>query len=181
MRKIVMTVLALALSLSACPFDEERREATVEAYRAVEKALESGAYARVTRAIETEKVLYLYFEETFKEPLYRSLLEGARAERRETVMRWLKRSLVLEIRELLEQSEGSFGTYQKARLLLVKTKKHLKVLAESMEKTRAEEGSFHLKQMLKSLGNPGIMGVGARPADRPLFLQHKNALLELIG
>lgn len=181
MRKIVMILLALALSLNACPFDEEQREATVEAYRAVEQALDSGEYARVTAAIEKEQALYRYFEETFKAPLYRSLLEGARVQERETVMRWLQRSLALEIRELLERSEESFDTYQKARLLLIKTKKHLQVLQESMEKGRGKAAEAHLKQLLKSLGNPGIMGVGARPADRELFLEHKKGLLALIG
>jgi hypothetical protein len=38
-----------------------------------------------------------------------------------------------------------------------------------------------MKQMLKSLGNPGLMGMGRREPDRAKFLKAKNELLKSIG
>ena len=35
-----------------------------------------------------------------------------------------------------------------------------------------------MKQLLKSLGNPGLMGMGKKPADKERFIKGKEELLE---
>jgi hypothetical protein len=37
-----------------------------------------------------------------------------------------------------------------------------------------------MKQMLKSLGNPGLMGMGKRKADKKLFLKNREKILGIL-
>ena len=160
----------LALPLFACPFDEADTEVTIDAYKTISKAVKRGDFSQAHEEIVRQKVLYEYFGKD----LYQRLLKGAVQKDPQTVQKMLDRSLVLEIRELLEKAEESFGAYKKARLLLVKAKKHLKVLTKEKEPHRL------MKEMLRSLGNPGLMGMGKREPDKEAFVRAKKRLLEML-
>ena len=83
--------------------------------------------------------------------------------------------MVLEIKELLGQVDENFDKYQKSRLLLIKAKKHLKAL------TKEKEPMKYMKKILKSIGNPGLMGVGKREPNKEQFLENKKLLLANIS
>jgi hypothetical protein len=81
---------------------------------------------------------------------------------------------VLEIKELLEQVNQNFDKYQKSRLLVIKAKKHLKALTKDPKPMR------YMKKILKSLGNPCLMGVGKKAPNKALFLKNRQLLLTQI-
>jgi hypothetical protein len=92
-------------------------------------------------------IIKTYFEKSTDIALYKELLNATKTKKKEKVTQLLSLSLLLEIKELLTQVNENFYKYQKARLLLIKTKKHLKALT---------------KKILKSIGNSGMMGVGGK-------------------
>jgi len=175
MFKILMILFLSQLTLWACPFDEEKVEVTIVAHKTISKALKDDDYKKASQEIKKQKELYSYFEKSTDTALYKELLNAAKAKEKIKVKKLLDLSLVLEIKELLSQVDANFNKYQKARLLLIKTKKHLKAL------TKKREPMKYMKQLLKSIGNPGMMGVGKRKADKEIFDKYKEKLEEYLS
>lgn len=178
MFKSIIAALLLIFTISpawACPFDEAGIEVTILAHNAITEATESGDFEKARKEIIRQKYLYEYFESVEKKPLYQPLLDASNSKNAGKVKQLLDHSLVLEINELLGQVEGMFGKYQKSRLRLIKAKKHLKVL------TSEKEPMIAMKKVLKSIGNPGLMGMGKRDPDKKVFMAEKEHLLSMIG
>lgn len=165
-------MILTTLLLWSCPFDEAGVEVTILAHKTIYNAAKSGDFDKTYKAIEKEKKLYEYFEKADKKPLYLPLLKAAEEKNEAKVKSLLDYSLELEIKELLGEVEKNFSKYQKSRLLLIKAKKHLKAL------TKNKKAMKYMKNILKSIGNPGLMGVGKREPDKELFIENKKLLLE---
>lgn len=178
MPKTSITLFVLALSSTpawSCPFDEAGIEVTILAHTAITDAIETGDFSKVSSEIVEQKYLYEYFEKSAEKPLYQPLLDASENRDANRVKELLDHSLVLEIGELLGQVEENFGKYQKSRLRLIKANKHLKAL------TSEEEPLGLMKSILKSIGNPGLMGVGEKEPDKAMFIKNKVLLLDMIS
>ncbi len=175
MIKYITTILFSTLMLLSCPFDEANVEVTILAHKSISKAIQSKDFEKVLKELEHNKELYEYFKEEDGSNLYQPLVSAAKAKDSAKVKTLLDRSLVLEIKELLDQVEKNFDKYQKSRLLLIKAKKHLKAL------TKKKKPMTYMKKILKSIGNPGLMGVGKREPDKTQFLENKQLLLREIS
>jgi len=172
MFKILIALFLVQITIFACPFDEAKVEVTVVAHKAISKALKNDDYEKAIKEIEKQKELYTYFEKSTDIALYKELIDATQAKEDLKVKKLLNLSLVLEIKELLAQAEENFFKYQKARLLLIKTKKHLKAL------TKKREPMKYMKKILKSIGNPGMMGVGEKDANQEVFKENRLKLLQ---
>lgn len=161
-------------NVGACPFDEAGIEVTIQAHNNIMAASNAGDFDKAQEEIISQKYLYDYFEESSDKPLYEPLLNASKNKDAAAVKQLLDYSLVLEIHELLGQVEENFGKYQKSRLRLIKAKKHLKLL------TSEKPPMLAMKKILKSIGNPGLMGVGKREADKAVFLENKDILFGII-
>jgi len=175
MVKFIFGMMMTTLMLSSCPFDEAKVEVTIEAQKSIMTAIKSDDFEKAKEETIKNKELYTYFEKVDNKPLYQPLLDASKAKDAQKIETLLNHSLVLEIKELLGQVEENFGQYQKTRLLLIKAKKHLKAL------TKDKEPMKYMKKILKSIGNPGLMGVGKREANKAQFLENKELLLKNIS
>lgn len=175
MVKYIFGMLIATAILWSCPFDEAKVEVTIEAQKSIMSALKSDDFAKTKEEIEKNKQLYTYFEKADKKPLYQPLLDATKTKDKAKIKKLIDHSLVLEIKELLGQVEENFGKYQKTRLLLIKAKKHLKAL------TKEKVPMKYMKKILKSIGNPGLMGVGKRDPNKAQFLDSKGILFEYIS
>lgn len=178
MKKVILLVSMLTVSIGtsqACPFDEPGVEVTILAHDTIMSAIESGNYSQASEEIIKQKYLYEYFEESYPKPLYQPMLDASNQKNGDLVKKLLDQSLVLEVHELLGQVEEGFDRYQQSRLRLVKAKKHLKVLTSEAEPMNS------MKKILKSIGNPGLMGMGKREPNKALFIEHRDKLYSIIG
>lgn len=167
---LIITMSMTTAMLTACPFDEANVEVTVLAKDEIAKAVDAGNYAQATASIKKNKMLYDYFGHG----IYTALLNASSANDGAKINSLLDKTLYLEVKELLGQVDKEFSNYQKSRLKLIKAKKHLKAL------TRAKEPTSVMKKILKTLGNPGLMGVGKRIPDKVAFSSNSNKLLGMI-
>lgn len=167
---LFFAIASVTTTVSACPFDEANVEVTVLAKEEIYKAAKSGNYAAATASIKKNKKLYDYFGGG----IYNALLAASAAKNEAKVKLLLDKTLYLEVKELLGQVNGHFTDYQKSRLKLIKTKKHLKALTKDKKPMRV------MRKILKSLGNPGLMGVGKRVADKAAFSAGSSQLLGMI-
>lgn len=175
MIKYITTMLFSTLLLLSCPFDEANVEVTIVAYKNISKAVKSEDFEKVLKEVQSNKKLYEYFKEEDGTNLYQPLIDATKAKDSNKIQSLIKHSLVLEIKELLGQVDENFDKYQKSRLLLIKAKKHLKAL------TKDKEPMKYMKKILKSIGNPGLMGVGKREPNKEQFLENKKLLLANIS
>jgi len=172
--KKLIIILFSTLLLWSCPFDEANVEVTIVAYKTISKSVKSEDFEKALQEVEFNSKLYEYFKEDNGSSLYQSLIDATKAKDTTKIKELLDRSMVLEIKELLTKVEENFDKYQKSRLLLIKAKKHLKVL------TKEKEPMKYMKKILKSIGNPGLMGMGKKEADKKIFLENKELLLKSI-
>lgn len=170
----MITFLMLAFTAWSCPFDEASIDVTIMAHDTILDAAQSGNFEKAGKEITKQKELYEYFEKADKKPLYMPLLNASKQKDATKIKQLLDHSLVLEIKELLDQVDENFDKYQKSRLLLIKAKKHLKALTKKREPMKV------MKKILKSIGNPGLMGMGKKEADKKMFEENKKRLLEMI-
>ena len=168
MFKKMILVWILLLPLWSCPFDEEDSAVTIEAYEAIMKEVQQKDFIKAKESISAQKELYEYFSK----PLYAGLLKATEEKDEKTIKTLLDQSMLMEIEELCTMVEKDFESYKKARLTLIKAKKHLKILSKD------KQADALMKTMLKSLGNPGLMGMGKKKSDKALFMQSKKSLLE---
>jgi len=174
MLKSIITFLLITFTAWSCPFDEADVEVTIVAYNKILKASSSGDFKEATEEIRKQKELYEYFEKADKKPLYQPLLDASKDKNATKIKQLLDYSLILEIKELLGQVEENFSKYQKSKLLLIKAKKHLKAL------TKDKKAMKYMKNIFKSIGNPGLMGMGKKPSNKKQFLENKDILLKIL-
>ncbi len=168
-------VILIPLYIFACPFDEADIEVTIVAHNSITNTLKERDFVKTLETIKANKKLYTYFEGLKKDTFYQPLIQATQTKDTNKINTLLQKILYLEIEELLDKVEQEFTNYQKSRLLIVKTKKHLNVLTQ--EKTALE----YIKKILESIGNPGLMGVGHKNPNKELFLEYKKKLLEKIA
>ena len=171
MLRAIITFLLITFTAWSCPFDEADVEVTIVAHSDILKASDSGDFEKATEEIRKQKKLYEYFEKVDNKPLYQPLLNASRDKNTAKIKQLLDHSLILEIKELLGKVEENFDKYQKSRLLLIKTKKHLKAL------TKDKKAMKYMKNILKSIGNPGLMGMGKKPSNKKQFLENRDMLI----
>ncbi len=167
---IFIATASFTVSVSACPFDEANVEVTVLAKDEIYNAVKSGNFAKATASIKKNKMLYDYFGHG----IYNALLNASASKNVPQIKTLLDKTLYLEVKELLGQVDKEFSNYQKSRLKLIKAKKHLKAL------TREKAPTSVMKKILKTLGNPGLMGVGKRAPDKGAFSSNSSKLLGMI-
>lgn len=167
-------MMLLSLSLWACPFDEAKVEVTIVAHDTIYKDASQGDFQKATEAIQKNETLYRYFDKTSKTALYENLLSASKTKNLKQLKILLDNSLKLEIKELLDKVDANFDSYQTSKLLLIKAKKHLKAL------TKDRKAMKYMHKILKSIGNPGLMGVGIKKPNKKAFYEYRDKLLKLI-
>ena len=167
----VFTHFSYALS---CPFDEASIEITIFARKEILQKIENNNFAEASEKITEYKYLYEYFEKNSKKRLYQPLLDASNISDANQINRLLDLSLILEIDELLVQVDEMFDNYQKSRLRLVKAKKHLKAYTSDPEPMKI------MKKILRSIGNPGLMGFGKKDPDKKEFDENKEKIVKFL-
>ncbi|MFK5975043.1 MAG: hypothetical protein QM493_00925 [Sulfurovum sp.] len=174
MIKYIFSIALSTLLLLSCPFDEANVEVTVLAHTSINGASKLGNFIKAKEALQKNKKLYEYFEKANNVKLYTPLAQAIESKNTSKIKALLDKSLVLEIKELLGKAEKSFTKYQKVRLLLIKTKRHLKAL------TREKIAMKYMKKIFKSIGNPGLMGVGKKKPNKNMFRINVKKLMKVI-
>ncbi|NKQ41249.1 MAG: hypothetical protein HF962_06740 [Sulfurovum sp.] len=170
MRKVILSLILFTVTLFSCPFDEAGVDMTVLWHKNIYGSAKSGNFNKAEKQIIQNKKLYKYFGSS----VYNGLIAAAKSKNKARIKQILDGTLKSEVKEYLGQAERSFSKYQQARLHVVKAKRHLRAL------TRSRQSMGYIKKILKSLGNPGLSGLGKRPANKAEFKKYKSLLLRSI-
>lgn len=111
------------------------------------------------------------------------ILKNLEAEDKENTIVNMEKLLVLNIARRLEGIEKNFEEYDTSKKLLAKgfatyEAMSSKVEAENPETNQAIKKDF--EEALEALGNPGLFGVGKKEADKKVYTENKDAILEAL-
>ena len=86
-----------------------------------------------------------------------------------------------EIVRRLNGARDNLTDYQSAKVLVVKAQRFYTAVAGDLPPETGKTISDALGQALDAIGNPGVFGVGARPADPAAYATARAAILKALG
>ncbi|MFQ2269637.1 hypothetical protein [Aeromonas enteropelogenes] len=122
-----------------------------------------------------------YLEQHHKVELQAPLAAAIKNEDAAATAALLNRAYKAEIERRLDGAKQNLGDYQTAKVLVVKSKRFLDVILPSLSEGDRQAADQALAKVLDAIGNPGVFGVGAKPADATAFAEAEKALMAVLA
>ncbi|MGN5137040.1 hypothetical protein ACTG15_02020 [Aeromonas sp. 164P] len=178
-----LLALTLLLTLSgqaqAYSYAAAGKEPLIDAREALLGAATDGKDASVTLNEIADELTYL--EQHHKVELQVPLAAAIKGKDAAATAALLNRAYKAEIERRLEGASQNLGDYQTAKVLVVKSKRFLDLILPSLSEGDRKAAEQALARVLDAIGNPGVFGVGAKPADVPAFSDAEKALMAVLA
>lgn len=122
-----------------------------------------------------------YLEQHHKVELQAPLAEAIKSKDAAATAALLNRAYKAEIERRLDGAKQNLGDYQTAKVLVVKSKRFLDMILPSLSEGDRQAADQALAKVLDAIGNPGVFGVGAKPADATAFAEAEKALMAVLA
>ena len=182
-RQLFVLFLSLLFSVSsyAYSYAAAGKEPVIEGREAILQALTVLDYASVSASVTSLNEEFTYLKNEHQVDLLTPMLEAIDNKDAEKVEALMDSAVVEEIIRRLDGAEKNLNDYQVAKVLVVKSKLFLDLLAPKMNGSQRKEATQAIQGALASIGNPGVFGVGKAPADPAEFSKQKALLLDSIS
>ena len=183
-----LLALTLLLTLSGLTLSEQAqaysyaaagKEPLIDAREALLGAATDGKDASTTLSEIADELTYL--EEHHKVDLQAPLAAAIKGKDAAATAALLNRAYKAEIERRLEGASQNLGDYQTAKVLVVKSKRFLDLILPSLSEGDRKAAEQALAKVLDAIGNPGVFGVGAKPADATAFAEAEKALMAVLA
>ncbi|WP_439842042.1 hypothetical protein [Aeromonas taiwanensis] len=172
-------LLALSGQAQAYSYAAAGKEPLIDAREQLLTAASDGQDASETLKGIAEELAYL--EEHHKVELQQPLTAAIQAKDADATAALLNRAYKAEIERRLEGAAQNLGDYQTAKVLVVKSKRFLDLILPSLNEGDRKAADQALARVLDAIGNPGVFGVGAKPADPAAFSEAEKALMAVLA
>ncbi len=181
-RQLFVLFLSLLFSVSsyAYSYAAAGKEPVIEGREAILQALTIPDYAAVSASVAGLNDEFTYLKNEHQVDLLTPMLEAIDNKDVEKIETLMDSAVVEEIIRRLAGAEKNLDDYQVAKVLVVKSKLFLDLLAPKMNGSQRQEATQAIQGALASIGNPGVFGVGKAPADPAEFSKQKALLLNAI-
>lgn len=181
-RQLFVLFLSLLFSVSsyAYSYAAAGKEPVIEGREAILQALTIPDYAAVSASVAGLNDEFTYLKNEHQVDLLTPMLEAIDNKDAEKIETLMDSAVVEEIIRRLDGAEKNLDDYQVAKVLVVKSKLFLDLLAPKMNGSQRQEATQAIQGALASIGNPGVFGVGKAPADPAEFSKQKALLLNAI-
>ncbi|HEH9398875.1 TPA: hypothetical protein SIA35_000839 [Aeromonas sobria] len=183
-----LLALTLLLTLSGLTLSEQAqaysyaaagKEPLIDAREALLSAATDGKDASATLSEIADELTYL--EQHHKVELQAPLAAAIKAKDAAATAALLNRAYKAEIERRLEGASQNLADYQTAKVLVVKSKRFLDLILPSLSEGDRKAAEQALAKVLDAIGNPGVFGVGAKPADATAFAEAEKALMAVLA
>ena len=178
-----LLALTLLLTLSgqaqAYSYAAAGKEPLIDVREALLGAATNGKDASATLSEIADELAYL--EQHHKVELQAPLAAAIKAKDAAATAALLNRAYKAEIERRLEGASQNLGDYQTAKVLVVKSKRFLDLILPSLDEGDRKAAEQALARVLDAIGNPGVFGVGAKPADADAFSDAEKALMAVLA
>ena len=181
-RLIALWLLTLlSMQVNAYSYSEAGKEPLIEGREALIGALLANDTPQALAALEALNPELVELENEMSIKVVDSLKVAVKKNDRSTVIHQMNKVFAEEIKRRLNSAEANINDYQKSKILVAKSKRFLDTIIVELDDGEADTAAQSIKRCLKALGNPGVFGAGAVPADLEQFKKSKQSLFDSIS
>lgn len=169
-------VLLFSAQSFAYSYAAAGKEPLIEGREALLKALSASDYTAVSTAYNSMHAEFVYFNEHHGLNVDKQMETAIASRDQQGVANALITTMKAEVMRRLEGAEQNIGDYQVAKVLVVKSKLFIDLLAADLTADNRQKADIAIRGALSSIGNPGVFGVGQKPADLAAFIQFRTDL-----
>ncbi|MCW9035129.1 MAG: hypothetical protein OQJ97_12980 [Rhodospirillales bacterium] len=183
MRFIAILLLTFFVSgqAQAYSYAAAGKEPLIDAREAIFKAINDSDYGAAQTALDTVAKEIDYLDTNLDKGIKQNLSDAISAKDAKAVSAALHRVFAAEISHRLSAGAKHLDDYQLAKVLVVKSKRFFDSMAGNLSGVQREAAEKGLRQCLVAIGNPGVFGVGQKPADPEAYQKAMSAVLAALG
>lgn len=174
----ILSFLALIFSAQSVAYSYAAagKEPLIEGREALLKALADNNYTAVNTAYIAMRAEFIYFNEHHGLNVDEQMETAIVNKDQQAVAGALAATMKAEVMRRLDGAEQNIADYQVAKVLVVKSKLFIDLLAADLTAENRQKADTAIRGALASIGNPGVFGVGQKPADLARFIECRTDL-----
>ncbi|WP_294964421.1 hypothetical protein [Sulfurimonas sp.] len=184
MKLIYKLTLLLSLTfssyLSAYSYAAAGKELTIDAKELILKHINEDNFKSADKSFEKYKENYKYLNDNFIDGLYDRLNIALENKDKKEIIRSLELSIAAEILRRIDGGHKNIENFNVAKVMLAKANKFYKLLSVSLDKDTDKKLKSAIKACMIAIGNPGLFGVGAKKADKQLYITNEKVIKEIL-
>jgi hypothetical protein len=182
MRQILLFLVALlaSINLHAYSYASAGKEPTIDSKEAILKAINIDDFKAANSLFVKYEKNYKYLNDDFNKQLFDGLKTSIEKKNKELIVKWLNISIATEIQRRLDGGLKNIKEFNIAKVMLAKADKFYKLLSVSLEKNKNKKLKTAIKNCMKAIGNPGLFGVGAKPANIEEYKTNKQIAVKIL-
>jgi len=169
-------VLLFSAQSFAYSYAAAGKEPLIEGREALLKALSANDYAAVQTAYDSMQKEFVYFNEHHGLAVDEQMQTAITNKDQQGVAIALITTIKAEVMRRLDGAEQNINDYQVAKVLVVKSKLFIDLLAADLTADNRQKADIAIRGALASIGNPGVFGVGQKPADVTRYIEYRSNL-----
>ncbi len=177
---LLMCVLLASSPVAAYSYAEAGTEPLLEWRQTLLKALAEKDEAALGEVVPDVLAEADYLDVRYATELRDALEDAVAARDTEQVTRLMNQVFALKVIHRLELAEESLDDYQKAKVLVAKTRAYMAPLMPGLPPPAREEAERLLHECVQAVGQPGVFGAGAVPPDRDGLVKARKQLAGLL-
>lgn len=177
---LVCLLFSFSLNTLAYTYSAAGKEPLIDGREALLQAANNNDFLAASKAYEKVEENVLYFKKEYGIDLDTPMRNALKAKDAAMVSKMLNKIYVAEINRRLTGAEKNINDYQVAKVLVVKSKLFLDLLTPQMPKELRQQANKAIQGALQAVGNPGVFGVGAAPADPDSMKQSHELLMQAL-
>ena len=178
---LTCVLFAFSLNSQAYTYSAAGKEPLIDGREALIQAANNNDFVAASKAYQKVEEEVLHFNKEFGIDLDTPMRNALKARDATMVNKVLNRIYVAEINRRLTGAEQNINDYQVAKVLVVKSKLFLDLLTPQMPAGLRKQANEGIQEALKAVGNPGVFGVGAAPADPDAMKQGHKKLMQALN
>jgi len=119
---------------------------------------------------------FVYFNEHHAMTVDKQMETAISNQDQQGIVTALITTMKAEVMRRLDGAEQNINDYQVAKVLVVKSKLFIDLLAADLTADNRQKADTAIRGALASIGNPGVFGVGQKPADVARFIEFRTDL-----
>lgn len=167
-------------NLYAYSYAAAGKELTIDSKEAIIKAINADDFAKAKEVFTKYEENYKYLSDTFISKLYPALKSAIENKDKKQIVKNLELSLAAEVQRRISGGLENIKTFNVAKVMLAKANKFYELLAVSLDDTTNKKLKTAIKACIHSIGNPGLFGVGAKPANKEEYITNQKIIIDII-
>lgn len=182
MKRIVLGLMMLVftINLYGYSYAAAGKEPTLDAKEAILKSINDNDFNKAKKVFDANKKNYQYLNDEFNEKLFIGLKTSIENEDKVRIAKWLDISVASEIERRLDGGIKNIKKFNIAKVMLAKANKFYKILSPSLDEKSNQLLGEAIKNCILSIGNPGLFGVGAKPADAIKYKENQKIAIKVL-